>query len=117
MSFLDGAFNQKAVYWGSPSTDGYGKLTFGSAVEIDVRWEEHQELFVSAAGKEGMSRAVVYSATKDFENDGYLYLGLLSSIASGDRSTPQSVSGALPIQAYYKQVSLDGGTYFRKAWL
>ncbi len=117
MGFLAGSFNQKAVYWGTPVTDGYGKLSFGDAVQINVRWEEHQELFLDSSGKESMSKATVYSEDKDFENDGYLYLGELSEISSGELENPQSVSGASPIQAYYKKISIDGTDYFRKAWL
>jgi hypothetical protein len=117
MGFLEGSFNQKAVYWGSPTTDGFGKLTFADPVEIDVRWEEHQELFMSAAGKEEISKANVYSATDDFENDAYLYLGELDDIDSGDLDNPQNILGAFPIRAYYKKVSIDGADYFRKAWL
>jgi hypothetical protein len=117
MSFLEGSFNQKAVYWGTPVTDGYGKLSFADPVEIDVRSEEHQELFMSSAGKEEISKATVYSVTQDFENDAYLYLGELTDIDSADLDNPQNVAGASPIRAYYKKVSIDGSDYFRKAWL
>jgi len=117
MDFLAESFNQKAVYWGSPSTDGFGKLSFADAIEIDVRWEERQELFLSATGKEEVSRAVVYSASQDFENDGYLFLGELTDIDSGDLDTPQNVTNAYPIRGYYKKPDIGGNVYFRKVWL
>jgi hypothetical protein len=72
---------------------------------------------MSAAGKEEISKATVYSNANDFENDAYLYLGRLTDIDSGDLDTPQNISGASPIRAYYKKVSIDGTDYFRKAWL
>jgi hypothetical protein len=117
MPFLDGSFNQKAVYWGTPATDGYGKLSFADPVEIDVRWEEHQELFLSSSGKEELSKATVYSNSQDFENDAYLYLGELTDISSADLDSPQNISQAFPIRAYYKKVDIQGADYFRKAWL
>ena len=44
--------NQTAVYWGSPSYDGYSKRTFATPVEVSVRWEDKQELFTDSQGKE-----------------------------------------------------------------
>src|SRR6056297_2281055 len=117
MDFLAESFNQKAVYWGSPTTDGFGKLSFADPIEIDVRWEDRNELYVNATGKESVSKSIIYSNSQDFENDGYLYLGELSDLSTAQKSNPQSISTAWSIKAHYKKPDIGGNVYFRKVWL
>jgi len=112
---LFGALNQKVVYWGSPVTDGYGKLTFADPIEIDVRWEAKMELFLSFNGKEELSQAIIYSDT-EMEIDGYLMLGELTDLI-GLTSDPMAQVAACPIKQFKKSPDLTGSTYVRKTWL
>jgi len=43
MSFPNNNLFQKAVYWGNPSSNEYGKNVFDAPIQLDVRWEEKQE--------------------------------------------------------------------------
>jgi len=63
------------VYWGNPQPSGVG-YAYDEAVEIVGRWEERQEIFIDANGREQLSNAVVYLA-QDVDVNGYLYLGAL----------------------------------------
>lgn len=106
--------NQTAVYWGNPQPSGYGGYTYADGVEVSVRWEDKQETFVSAAGNESLSRAIVYANT-DMVNEGYLYLGELTDLGS-DISDPTQVD-SYEIKAVAKIPSLDATQFLRKAWL
>jgi len=114
-SFVSRNLKQTAVYWASPSSDGYGGNTFDSPVEIDCRWEKKQQLFVDGAGKEALSSAVVYLG-QDVDLSGYLYLGDLDDIASSVTG-PEDVSGAYEIRGFDKIPTLKATDYLRKAWL
>lgn len=107
---------QTAVYWGSPAADGLGGKTFADPVEIPVRWEERQELFVDAAGQEQRSRAVVY-LVQDVALDGYLFLGTLAQLTEGEEADPQTLKEALPIRGFAKIPAVRGAAYLRTAWL
>ena len=113
---LYGSLNQKAVYWGTPITDGYGKLTFVSPIEINVRWEDRMELFLTFNGKNKLSQAVIYSET-DMDIDGYLYLGLLSQLSTAEKANPLLEGTAYPIKQFKKIPDISGTTYVRKTWL
>jgi len=113
---LYGSLNQKAVYWGTPVTDGYGKLTFATPIEIDVRWEDKMELFLSFNGKEELSQAIIYSET-DMEIDSYLYLGLLSELSTEEKVNPLLEIKAYPVKQFKKSPDISGQVYVRKTWL
>ena len=116
MAFIDSFLKQTAVYWPSPSRDGYGKLSFGTAVEIDVRWEDMHSLILNNDGKEELSKAEVFVDT-DVEVDGYLYLGELSDLSVAEKADPQLKSTAFPIKAYDKVPDISGTDFVRTAWL
>lgn len=110
--------NQTAVYWGSPTSDGTGGRTFGSAypVEVDVRWEQVQKLFIDGSGQEVRSRAVVYVG-QDLDLGGYLYLGTLDDLSSAEQADPLAISGAYEIRSFEKVPDINAGRFVRKAWL
>ena len=92
---------QTAVYWGSPTNDGYGKFTFATAVEIPVRWEGSTKVITTPAGVEYVSRAEVI-VNQDVDEEGYLYLGALSGLSTAQKADPQLVDGAWKIIRYDK---------------
>ena len=109
------ALKQKIVYWGNPTTDGYGGQTFDAAVEIMGRWEFVQKIFINANGEQQVSGARVY-LSQDVDLDGYLYLGALTTIDSA--GIPDAQSGAMRIKAFEKSPSVGKSNpdYVRKIW-
>ncbi|MHA1809367.1 MAG: hypothetical protein ACTSYH_03540 [Candidatus Heimdallarchaeaceae archaeon] len=110
------SLGQTAVYWGSPTVNGWGTTTFDDPVEIDVRWEERQELFIDVDGNEVRSRAIVY-AEQDVDLDGYLYLGDLDDLGSAEEADPTQVSGAWSVRRFDKFPDFRNTFYIRKIWL
>lgn len=112
--FLKKILRQTAVYWASPVNDGYGGFTFDDPVELDVRWEDVQQLFVTPQGEQKVSRAVVY-VDQDMDIGGYLFLGNLGDLDSAQLPLPQD--GAMVILGYSKSSDVAGKNYLRKVWL
>jgi hypothetical protein len=104
---------QKAVYWRSPVADGYGGYTFNPPIEINVRWSERQDKYLTYKGEEAISRSIVHS-DQDFMVGGYLFLGTLNDLTSTD---PQLQVDAFLIQATSKVPNIQNTQYMRKAWL
>jgi len=88
---------QTAVYWGTPTQDGYGGLTFADPVEILVRWEDTTKIIFAANGEEYACIAEI-SVKIDLDINGYLYLGELSDIDAADQPYPKTIEGAYRIR-------------------
>jgi hypothetical protein len=115
---LSNYLKQKAVYWGSPSYDGYGGRTFASPVEILCRWVKKNEMFIDASGRETVSNAVVIVG-QSLDLGGFLYLGTLLDLDSSS-VTPDDVSGitgAKEIRAITEVPDLQGTMVVRRAFL
>ena len=119
---FSGPLNQTAVYWGTPTPDGYGGRTFVDPVELlpgsdnGVRWEERAEKFIDLNGEEAVSRAVIYVA-QDCDIGGYLFLGDLDDLSSGEEADPQTVADAWEIRGWSKIPTRDARGFLRKAWI
>lgn len=110
------ALKQTAVYWAQSSTNEFGEPVFSEPVEVDVRWADKQELFIDAAGKELTSTAVVVSITPLALN-GYLMLGTLDSLSSGEENDPTSVSSAKMIRGISRTPNLKNTFEVCRSWL
>ena len=110
------SLKQTAVYWGAPVSTGAGGRTFADAVELDVRWEERHDMFIDAQGQEKQSSAVVF-ISQDVVVGGYLFLGDLDDLSSGEEADPMIVSGAYEIRQFDKIPDAKGSSFMRKAWL
>ena len=110
------SLNQVAVYWGNPVNDGQGGRTFDNPVEIAVRWEQKQELFIDGNGQEVRSMAVVYLA-QSVVLDGFLYLGVLNDISSAEEADPMTISNAFAIRGYQSIPNVRATKFLRRAWL
>jgi hypothetical protein len=110
------ALNQTAVYWGSPVSDGQGGRTFDAAVEIAVRWEEKQVLFIDATGQEVQSKAVVYP-DQDIDRGGYLYLGSLADLSDSEILDPLLIAAAFEVRQFMKSPNRRATDFLRKVML
>ena len=109
--------NQTAIYWSSPVPDGYGGYTYGTPVDIAVRWEDKQELFIDLQAKERISNAIIYKETA-LDLNGYLYLGTIASLDSGtDLTNPEILLGAFPILKVDVTVNIKATDTLVKIWL
>lgn len=117
-TLLTDKLRQTAVYWGDPQSDGAGGRTFGSAypIELSIRWEQRQELFIDASGQESTSKAVVY-VDQDVDIGGYLYLGGLDDLSSAEEANPLTVDGTYEIRGLKKLPDIRADRFMRKAWL
>ena len=119
-SFIARLCVQTAVYWGSPTSDGYGGKTFADPVEISCRWEdivENINRVGARLGEEIVSMAQVY-VTTDVEEQGYLFLGTLDDLDSDEEADPTKIVKAYMINRFDKIPVLRSTTEFlRKAYL
>ena len=142
MSSITGLLNrtcrQKAVYWGSPRTNGLGRgMTFADPVEVNCRWEEMEQVVTDARGVEVTSRAQVF-LLQDVDEEGYLFLGTLADLGSpsgvsltcdmttitcdasltSSSTDPTVITGAYIIKRVQKTPALGSSSvFFRKAYL
>lgn len=101
--------SQKAVYWAPDDVNGYGETQFVDPVEIVVRWEDDQQLFIDNKGNEVVSSAIVFPAVP-LALGGYLWLGSISSLSSSEEGDPHSVLGAKEIRSINSIPSVDCST-------
>ena len=107
---------QTAIYWGNPVNDGYGGRTFDDAEEIDVRWEDRQEMFIDSSGQQKLSRAVVFIG-RDVQVGSYIYLGELIDLSQAQIENPLIFLGTYEVRAFTKIPDLKGEAFVRKIWL
>ena len=106
---------QTAVYWGTPTNDGYGTFTYADPVEIYCRWEAVTIKVKGDAGIEFVSRAEVY-VSQDVDLNGLLYLGDLDDLDSDEEDDPMTISDIQIIKGFTKIPALNSTTKFlRKA--
>ena len=95
---------QTAVYWGAPIPDGFGQKTFTNPVEISCRWDGDLTLKATsnqqAPGQVEDSHAKVL-VTQDLQVGGYLMLGTLNDLDSGE-IVPTTIEGAYQIIRFVK---------------
>lgn len=116
MGMITKSLNQTAVHWPTTGKDGWGKLIFGTAVEISCRWDEKSELFLDSKGKEVLSNSVLHVDT-DMIADDYVYLGTLASLSAAELLDPQEEVNAFPVKAYKKTPGIKADDFVRKVWL
>ena len=107
--------HQTALYWASPTPNGWGGSTWDDPVEVSCRWEQKQELFIDATGEEVRSQAVVF-LSQDVDVGGYFMLGDLDDISS-DTEAPDDVAGAFEIRGFAKIPNIKATQFVRKVWL
>lgn len=108
---------QTAVYWGNPTPDGYGKMTYDAPVEIACRWDNVSKLITAANGDQIVCSAIIL-VTQDVDNQGMLYLGTLDDLDSAQEADPSTVEGAYEIKRFDKTPMIfETDEFVRKAYL
>jgi hypothetical protein len=112
---------QTAVYWGNPTKDTFGGITWDDPVEISCRWENIIET-VTMQGEDNRSieyvaKAAVY-VLQDLDEEGCLFLGELDDLDSSEEVDPESNSVVYRIKRFDKIPALGNSSEFiRKAYL
>lgn len=99
--FIASVCVQTAVYWASPTPDGYGGYTFTDPAEITCRWEDKAELITDGKGNQIISKAQLL-VTHDLDDEGYLYLGSLGDLTAGEQADPLTIEHAYQIKGISK---------------
>lgn len=108
---------QRAVYWGSPTPDGYGGYAWATPVEVNCRWQEGVKVVVTSDGKEVISTAQVW-VDRDMSEGDMLWLGSLSSLTSAQQADPTTLQDAYTVKRVEKTPELGkSGNYLRKVYL
>ncbi len=107
---------QIAVYWEAAGNDGYGGLSYTEPIEIKVRWRDRFQIILTSDGKEHQSQAEVWTLI-DLKEEGFLYLGRLTSLDSDQLIDPKEISSAHEIIRFIKIPALRGNEYIRKVYL
>jgi hypothetical protein len=115
-TFPNRNLTQTAVYWASPTSDGYGGFTWDTPVEIDCRWVNSTKLIRAANGEQIICMAEV-QISQDLDENGMLYLGELGDLTIAQKADPMTVSGAYHIRRFDKVPTIKGTDFFRKAFL
>lgn len=105
-----------AVLWPVTGYNAYNELTFSTGVEISVRWEDRDELFVSKDGKELVSRAILH-VNQDIVPDSFMYLGVLTDLSTAEKANPKLVQDAYAVKAFKSLKSVTGKDTLRKVYL
>lgn len=107
---------QTAVYWGTPTDDGYGTFSYADPVEINCRWEDQIEVIKDSTGAEVVSHSTVYVG-QDLDDQGMLYLGELDDLDSSEEANPKTIFDAYRILKFDKIPNIKGTVFERTAYL
>ena len=108
---------QKAVYWGSPVSDGMGGYTYDTPVEISVRWDDKAVLFIGPAGDEMTSRSVILVTGLTLVIGGYLRLGTLGSVGGETATDPRAFYDAFIIKQVANSPSMRANLDQKRIYL
>ena len=106
-----------AVYWGAPTNETDGSLSYASPIEIKCLWKEAIKMIKDNEGKEIVSNATVY-VLQDLDNNGMLFYGELVDLSLEEKNDPKQRTEAYEIKLFTKTPSLHlQGEYTRKAMI
>jgi hypothetical protein len=110
---------ETAVWWAQTGAlDGAGNHTYSAGIEIDVRWEDRKENFITSEDEEKTSKAVVYpDEEKDVKVNDQLYRGELTDLDSAQTANPNLKPEAYRIQALDSLKDIDTETTLIEAFL
>ncbi|KKM27946.1 hypothetical protein LCGC14_1569620 [marine sediment metagenome] len=103
--------HDNVTHWPNAGSDGFGGFTYGAPVTFKGRWEDKNVLFLTLAGEEETSNAVVYVPQAVAIGD---YLGQGDLTADAD---PTAIDGPFRIRGYNRSTDLRGLNQIMKAIL
>jgi hypothetical protein len=124
MGYIDWPCNQTAVYWppessesGGDDFDDYGQPQVTLPVEVNVRWDDKNEEFISIEGTTLTSRSIVL-VDQDVEVGGILMLGRMADINSSlDLEDIKDNDNAWEIKRVDRIPNIDADDTLIKAFL
>jgi len=121
MGIIVRMLRQTAVYWPPQSSDNsgehfdnYGVPQVSAPIEIDCRWEDVVEEFVTSDGTQQLSNAKVY-VDRDLSVGGILMLGEIADIT--DPTNIKDNDGAWEIRRFDKLPNFKASEFLRTAFL
>jgi len=114
MKLLKKMRKQFAVYWPPQGVNDYGDPTWSDPVQLKVRWEDIEEVLVTARGETKESKSRVFVG-QDVEEGGVLWQGTLASLTT--LTEPFKNKGAGQIFAVTKAPDLKVKDFLRVAYL
>lgn len=115
MSLIVRMRRQYAVFWprlveASPD----GKPQYGAPYEIRCRWEDKRQSFITAAGTEEVSNAVVYVDRPMVVGD-RLWLGRLGEVTLP--ASPEKIEGCYEVRQFESVPNLKATEFLRYVML
>jgi hypothetical protein len=95
-----GLLTQQATYWAPQTPDGVD-VPAGNPVAFVCRWQDKQERRTDSAGREYISRAIIYT-TSELQKDGWVYRGTTTIADPVDE-------GAFRVRDTYRTQDPGGG--------
>lgn len=114
MRIINRMRKQWATYWPPVGADEYGQPTFGTPIELKVRWDDVTEAYFNKMGESRSSESQVFVG-QDVEEGGVLWLGRLTEVT--DPAKPFAQKKAFQIQKFEKVPTLRATQFLRVAWL
>lgn len=120
MSLIKRMRKQRAMYFASTGQDRFGKMKYADPVEIRCRWEERSQEYVTDAGQEKLSNAVVYVDRRMKEGE-LLWQGTAEEFAAlkwDKLKTPaENIDDVFPIQQFQRLPNLKAKEFLLTAIL
>lgn len=102
IKFIKKVCVQTAVYWPSPTPDGYGGMTYGTPKEIKCRWTDKVQVIKWQSSYVPTSNEFISYAEillyDDVVLQGVLWLGSLASLSTAQKVAPLTIPGAREIK-------------------
>lgn len=118
IKFIKKVCVQNAVYWPSPTQDGYGGMTYGTPKAIKCRWTDKVQVIKWQSAYMPTSNEFISYAEillyDDVVVQGVLWLGLLASLSIAQKANPLTISGAREIKTYERIPLFRSTTEFVK---
>jgi hypothetical protein len=115
MSLITSMRRQNAVYWAPDEADDFGVEAVGTPVDIDCRWEDVAEQYISPDNTVDVSKSKIY-ADRDIEVGGYLLLGTVAGLADAS-AHPRTIPEAGIVRRFEKLPNLKASQFLRTATL
>jgi hypothetical protein len=122
MDLLDDMRVQFVVYWPPLGINEVsGQRTYGTPIELRVRWEDVEEIFIDSGGRERRSMSKCYPGD-DLEEEGILWPGnleegILETLPIGASANPKLAFGSRKIQKFEKIPTIEADDFYRCAWM